>query len=188
MSKGDEILAQMLAAVPDSYQKSIGYPTYDWLAGAAIPTAQVSLDLEEAKRRLDPENLSGEDLDRYIVPRTGLERIAATFARGEVTVTGTGTVPAGTLFESHGGIQYAATAQVEAAGTARVPVQCVTAGAAGNLPARAVSLMPVQVAGIVSAINEAPMAEGYEAETDAAYYARFLVRLRTPPTSGNQYH
>lgn len=188
MSKGDEILAQMLAAVPDSYQKTIGYPTYDWLAGAAIPTAQVSLDLEEAKRRLDPENLSGEDLDRYIVPRTGLERIAATFARGEVTVTGTGTVPAGTLFESHGGIQYAATAQVEAAGTAKVPVQCVTAGAAGNLPARAVSLMPVQVAGIVSAINEAPMAEGYEAETDAAYYARFLVRLRTPPTSGNQYH
>ena len=63
MSKGDEILAQMLAAVPDSYQKTIGYPTYDWLAGAAIPTAQVSLDLEEAKRRLDPENLSGEDLD-----------------------------------------------------------------------------------------------------------------------------
>lgn len=188
MSRGDEILAQMLAAVPDSYQKTIGYPTYDWLAGAAIPTAQVSLDLEEAKRKLDPANLRGEELDRYIVPRTGLERTAATFAQGEVTVTGTGTVPAGTLFESHGGIQYAATAQVEAAGTAKVPVQCVTPGAAGNLPARAVTLMPVQVAGIVSAVNEAPMSEGYEAETDAAYYARFLARLRTPPTSGNQYH
>lgn len=188
MSKGDEILAQMLAAVPDSYQKTIGYPTYDWLAGAAIPTAQVSLDLEEAKRKLDPANLTGEELDRYIVPRTGLERTAATFARGEVTVTGTGTVPAGTLFESQGGIQYAATAQVEAAGSAKVPVQCVTAGAAGNLPARTVTLMPVQVAGIVSAVNEAPMSEGYEAETDEAYYQRFLVRLQTPPTSGNQYH
>ena len=188
MSKGDEILAQMLAAVPDSYQKTIGYPTYDWLAGAAIPTAQVSLDLEEAKRKLDPANLTGEELDRYIVPRTGLERTAATFARGEVTVTGTGTVPAGTLFESPGGIQYAATAQVEAAGTAKVPVQCVTPGAAGNLPARTVTLMPVQVAGIVSAVNEAPMSEGYEAETDEAYYQRFLVRLQTPPTSGNQYH
>lgn len=66
MSKGDEILAQMLAAVPDSYQKTIGYPTYDWLAGAAIPTAQVSLDLEEAKRKLDPANLTGEELDRYL--------------------------------------------------------------------------------------------------------------------------
>lgn len=139
MSRGDEILAQMLAAVPDSYQKTIGYPTYDWLAGAATPTAQVSLDLEEAKRKLDPANLTGEELDRYIVPRTGLERTAATFARGEVTVTGTGTVPAGTLFESPGGIQYAATAQVEAAGTAKVPVQCVTPGAAGNLPARTVT-------------------------------------------------
>ena len=37
MSKGDEILAQMLAAVPDSYQKTIGYPTYDWLAGPPSP-------------------------------------------------------------------------------------------------------------------------------------------------------
>ena len=33
-----------------------------------------------------------------------------------------------------------------------------------------------------------PHAEGYEAETDEAYYQRFLVRLQTPPTSGNQYH
>lgn len=32
------------------------------------------------------------------------------------------------------------------------------------------------------------MSEGYEAETDEAYYQRFLVRLQTPPTSGNQYH
>ena len=84
MSRGDEILAQMLAAVPDSYQKTIGYPTYDWLAGAAIPTAQVSLDLEEAKRKLDPANLTGEDLDRYIVPRTGPHLQSACESRDRV--------------------------------------------------------------------------------------------------------
>ena len=37
-------------------------------------------------------------------------------------------------------------------------------------------------------INQSPTAEGYEAETDEAYYQRFLLRLQTPPTSGNQYH
>ena len=49
-------------------------------------------------------------------------------------------------------------------------------------------MMPVQIAGIVSVTNEEPTAEGYEAETDAAYYQRFLLRVQTPPTSGNQYH
>lgn len=49
-------------------------------------------------------------------------------------------------------------------------------------------MMPVQIAGIVSVTNEAPTAEGYDGETDQAYYQRFLVRVQTPPTSGNQYH
>ena len=66
--------AQMLAAVPDSYQKTIGYPTDDWLAGAAIPTAEVSLDLEEAKPSWTGRNLDGEELGTGSCP-TGLERL-----------------------------------------------------------------------------------------------------------------
>ena len=49
-------------------------------------------------------------------------------------------------------------------------------------------MMPVQIAGVVSVTNSAATAEGYDAESDEGYYQRFLLRVRTPPTSANQYH
>lgn len=188
MSETNEILQEMLDAVPDSYQKTVGFPTWDWLAAASIPLAQSQADLDEAKKKLDPANLTGDELDAYIVPRTGQERTAATYAEGTLTVTGNGTVYAGDLFESGGGVQFAATETVTIAGSGSVPIRCVTAGAVGDLPAGSITKMPVQLAGIVSVTNPSPTAEGYDAETDSAYYQRFLLRIQTPPTSGNQYH
>ena len=49
-------------------------------------------------------------------------------------------------------------------------------------------MMPVQIAGIVSVSNSDALTGGYDAETDEAYYERYILRLQTPPTSGNQYH
>lgn len=183
-----DILDTMLAAMPDSYQKTIGFPTYDILAAAGIRMAVTEELLEETRRKLDPANLTGEELDAYIYPRTGQLRNAATKAVGVLTVTGTGTVAAGDLFESGGGVQFAATETVTVNGTASVAIQCTKAGAVGNLPAGSITMMPVQIAGIVSVSNSDTTHDGYDAETDEAYYNRFLVRLRTPPTSGNVYH
>ncbi|MEG1683697.1 MAG: baseplate J/gp47 family protein [Oscillospiraceae bacterium] len=181
-------LQAMLAAVPDSYQKTIGFPTYDLLAAAALRTAETAGRLATAETKLNPEKLTGRELDGYIYPRTGQQRTAATYAVGAVTVTGNGVIQPGDLFESGGGIQFAATAAVSVAGSAVVPIRCTRAGSCGNLPAGAITLLPVQLTGIATVSNLDTVAEGYDAETDAAYYARFLLRLQTPPTSGNQYH
>lgn len=183
-----ETLQSMLDAVPDSYQKTIGFPTYDYLAAADIRVEETQARLELAEKRLDPENLTGAGLDAYIRPRTGQLRNAATYAVGTVQVTGTGTISKGDLFESGGGIQFAATETVVVNGTGTVPIRCTQAGEAGNLAAGSITMMPVQIAGIVNVSNSDTTTDGYDAETDAAYYARFLLRLQTPPTSGNQYH
>lgn len=188
MSDSNAVLQQMLDAVPDSYQKTVGFPTWDWLAAASAPVAQLGEELEGAKRQLDPANLAGAALDAYIFPRTGQQRTPATYAEGVLTATGNGTIYAGALFESGGGVQFTATEEAVIAGSGDVPIRCVTPGAVGNLPAGSITMMPVQIAGIVSVTNQSPTAEGYEAETDEAYYQRFLLRLQTPPTSGNQYH
>ena len=66
MSDADKILAEMLEAVPNTYQKTVGFPTWDWLAAASIPIAQTEAELEEARRQLDPANLTGEALERFI--------------------------------------------------------------------------------------------------------------------------
>lgn len=178
----------MLEAVPDSYQKTVGFPTYDILAGAAIRLDQTEQQLTETERKLDPANLTGDELEAYIYPRTGQRRNPATRAVGVLTVTGNGNVAKGDLFESGGGIQFAATENVSVSDTADVPIRCTEAGAVGNLPAGSITLMPVQLAGIISATNREATHDGYDAETDEAYYNRFLIRVQTPPTSGNVYH
>lgn len=183
-----DILETMLAAMPDSYQKTVGFPTYDILAAASIRMAATEELLEDTRRKLDPANLSGEELDAYIYPRTGQVRNAATKAIGVLTVTGTGTVNAGDLFESEGGVQFEATETVTVNGTATVPIRCTQAGAVGNLPAGSITMMPVQIAGIVSVSNSETTHDGYDVESDEVYYTRFLVRIQTPPTSGNVYH
>lgn len=188
MSTASEILDELLAEMPDSYQKTIGFPTYDLLAAVSLRMEGTDEEIEQAEALLDPENLSGDDLDRYIFPRSGLDRRQATFAHGVVHVVGTGLVPEGALFESGGGVQYYATAGVQITGEGDVPVTCRQDGAAGNLPAHSVTQMPVTIQGIASCDNPEPMTGGYDEEDDAAYYDRYLLKMRTPATSGNIYH
>lgn len=183
-----ETLNAMLSAMPESYQKTVGFPTYDLLAAASIPMEELAAQLQETAEKLDPAKLTGEELESYIKSRSGLTRNPPTYASGILQVTGNGTVNEGDLFESAGGIQFAATATVEISGSGEVPIRCTTPGAAGNLPAGSVTMMPVQIAGIVSVSNSDTLTGGYDAESDAAYYDRYILRLQTPPTSGNQYH
>ena len=61
-----ETLETMLEAMPDSYQKTVGFPTYDLLAAAAIPMEELEAQLQETAAKLDPANLTGEDLERYV--------------------------------------------------------------------------------------------------------------------------
>lgn len=183
-----ETLDAMLSAMPESYQKTVGFPTYDLLAAASIPMEELAAQLQETAEKLDPAKLTGEELESYIKSRSGLTRNPPTYASGILQVTGNGTVNEGDLFESAGGIQFAAAATVEISGSGEVPIRCTTPGAAGNLPAGSVTMMPVQIAGIVSVSNSDTLTGGYDAETDQAYYDRYLLRLQTPPTSGNQYH
>ena len=183
-----ETLDAMLSAMPESYQKTVGFPTYDLLAAASIPMEELAAQLQETAEKLDPAKLTGEELESYIKSRSGLVRNPPTYASGILQVTGNGTVNEGDLFESAGGIQFAAAATVEISGSGEVPIRCTTPGAVGNLPAGSVTMMPVQIAGIVSVSNSDTLTGGYNAETDQAYYDRYLLRLQTPPTSGNQYH
>ncbi len=188
MSDASTILTELLSNVPDTYQKTVGFPLYDILAAVSLRMEDTDTTLDESKAALDPENLSGADLDGYIYSRTGLTRHAATYAIGTVHITGNGTVSAGDLFESTSGIQFTADADTDIITEGDVSITCTTAGTVGNLAADSIAMMPVQLAGMTAVTNTSPTSEGYDEETDAAYLARFYTRIQTPPTSGNSYH
>lgn len=178
----------MLDAMSDDYQKTVGFPTYDLLNAVSLRLAETAEIVDAMRAKLNPENLTGNDLDEYIFARTGLIRKEATFATGILHVTGNGTVTEGDVFESEGGIQFVAVETVVVDGEADVKVTCRRDGSVGNVAANSVTQMPVTIQGITSVTNPEPMSGGYDEETDEAYYERYLIQIRTPPTSGNVYH
>ncbi len=184
----DEILKLLLSHLSDTYQKSIGFPMYDILAAAAIQFAETDAEIKAAIQKLNPRNLTGSDLDDYIYPRSGLNRKQATFSEGVVHVTGTGTVDYGALFATPGGVKFMAIQTVNVVKEADIPVSCMQDGAVGNVPAHSVTLIPVTIQGISACDNPEPMSGGFPEETDDEYYERHLIKIQTPPTSGNIYH
>ena len=53
MSASD-ILDKLLGAMPDSYQKTIGFPTYDLLAAASLHLTESGDEIAALREQLDP--------------------------------------------------------------------------------------------------------------------------------------
>lgn len=183
----DSIHAALLAQIPDSYQKTTGFPTWMLTRAMAYGLAEGETVIAKAQQNLDPENLHGDDLTHYVFTRTGQERREAVFASGMLTASGEGMIHAGDLFETEGGIGFRAAETVIVSGAANVPVFCITPGATGNVAADTVCKMPVQLPGIDSVTNPLPMANGFDAESDAELLDRFLERLQQPVTGSNKW-
>lgn len=184
----DELLQEMLGNISDDYQKTIGYPMYDILSAFALSLADTNAQLDRAIAALDPANLSGDDLTRYIYQRRGLIRRAATYATATLEVTGTGTIAEGDLFETDGGIQFAAATDMVIVDSGTVDVVCTTVGSVGNVAANTITKMPVTITGIATCTNPEAAADGYDQESDAELLDRFYLSLSEPVMSGNRAH
>lgn len=182
------LLEAMLSNMDDSYQKTIGYPAYDILAAFALSLADTNAQLEDAIAALDPDNLSGDELAKYVYQRRGIVVKTATCASAELEIIGTGTIARGTVFETDGGLQFEADDDTDIYESGTVTVTCVSAGSSGNVDAGTITHMPVTITGIVSCTNPAPATGGYDRESDGDLLDRFYLTLREPAVSGNISH
>lgn len=118
----------------------------------------------------------------------GITPIAAEFASGTATVTGTNgsTILAGTILALDSVNSYSvATGQTIASGTATLPITAVLAGSAANVPSGTTLTFQSPVAGVSStATVAADITNGEDQETTDELRARFLLRLRQPPEGG----
>lgn len=137
---------------------------------------------------------AGSDLDSWMAD-FGLTRLAAVAASGNVTFsrftpTNTALVPVGATVSTADGtesflvIANAANSAwnatlggyVLAAGVASVsvPVVATTPGAAGNIQPLTITLLGTAMPGVDQVINPLAFTDGMNAETDAAFRARFV--------------
>jgi hypothetical protein len=142
---------------------------------------------------------SGSDLDSWLAD-FGFSRLAANAASGTVTFsrftpTAQALIPVAataTVQSADGSVQFAVIADttnpaydatqaayVLATGvmSVDVPVQCLTAGAVGNVAVAALSNLVVSLIGVDTVTNAAAFSNGYDAETDSAARARFILYL-----------
>lgn len=180
-----DVLQTLLDEIPDTYQKTVGFPTWVIAKAFALGIEQGLELIAKSYTRLNPENLTGSDLDTYIYYRSDISRTQAVVAGGVVTVYGTGTVNIGDVFATEGGIRFVSGENVTVDGEADVLVSCEVAGTIGNVPAESVKIMPVTIAGISSCVNKSPITGGYDEETDEHLLERFVFNLQKPATSGN---
>lgn len=182
MSRAESIRSR----IDPKYEKTPGYLIYDVTQAVGQEMDDADKVVEETNAKLDADNLSGEELDRFVKQRKGVERKAATYATGTVTVTGNGTVAAGDIFETENGVQFEATEEVTVQETAEIPVRAKVAGNIGIVGAGAITQMPITIAGIARCENATATEGGYNAEADDALRERYYLALRTPTSSGNK--
>ena len=186
MADVDTIHREMLEELDLTYQRTPGFPAFDFLRAFALGLASLSDDMEEAEARLDPENLTGADLDRYVWQHRAVDRKPAAYASGTLRVTaGSGHISAGALFATAGGVLFMAEEDINAVAGSTFAVAAVEPGSAGNAEAGTVIAMPVTIPGIGSVVNDEAFTGGYDEETDEELRARYYDVLQHPANGGN---
>jgi uncharacterized phage protein gp47/JayE len=161
----------------------------DLYTGSVVRTLSESIALELARLYAQLEAVyqsgfvdtaTGSSLDK-VVALLGIERVKGGHAAGEVEFTrspgsrGVINIPAGTrIITADGNVEYETTESVtlaEAQNTIRVVVRDLEE-TNDPLPADALSVLPVPIAGIVGVTNPAPTAINTQSETNAELRTR----------------
>lgn len=183
-----QILERMLSRIPNTMPKHEGSFYHDVLASAANELSVIDDAVIESRNKISVENLTGDELTQRVNERSGVERKQATYATGQVTVTGTGTINNGDMFETQSGTQFKSieTKAIVANGT--INIEAVIAGNSGNVPANTVSLFPVTLSGFTAVTNNSPTIDGFNMESDVDLLKRYYDKVRSPATSNNITH
>lgn len=136
--------------------------------------------------------VSTADEDNLVLhgAEVGVPRKVATYATGNVTLSGTNGVgiPAGTRLQRADGVLYdVTTGAAIASGTATVIVRALTAGADGNAAAGVALTLVSPIAGVNSnaAVASGGLTNGVDTEQVDNWRARILHRKRNPPQGGS---
>lgn len=184
----DEISEDLLSNISDDYSKVVGSFTYDLTKAYAIESNENRKLIQDLFYMLNVYYISGDDLTKYVLQRKGTVRKSSKASTGTVTVTGTGDITTGDLFETEAGTQFQATEDVSIVDSGDVSIEAVVDGVDGDVSANTIIYMPITIQGITDVTNASPTADGYDEESDVSLIERYLIELQTPATSGNRYH
>lgn len=189
----DEVHAKMKAILPADIDVSEG--SHEW--NKTRPTALVVAEafefaLPELIRLIFPMFSYGTFLDWHAATRA-MERLEATKATGEITITGVvgSIIPVGSQFATASindepSVTYETLEEVTIPdeGSVKVRIQCTEAGTVGNTAKHTIILAAGKLTGVTAVTNEEAVTGGTEIEEDALLQDRISEYDRT---QGNSY-
>lgn len=191
METAKQIHDRMINNIGEEYDTNNGSFIYDATRPAAIVFSDVQKEIETVKSKLDIENLSSEELERFVYQRTALSRKKATKATTSVIISGSvgSSVKVGDLVATDS-INYLITEDkvIGEEGFMTVIVECESFGTVGNVPSNSITKFPVTLSGLVDVYNPSEVTNGYNAETDDELKERYYEKLQRPGKAGNVYH
>lgn len=183
----ESIHDDMMMALSDEYQKTPGYPTYDYTRAFAFGCASLSEDLDTAEEHLDIFNMTGEDLERFVYQHRGLSRKDGNKALAEIQIlSGSGTINEGDLFATKSGIVFRSLETKAVEDNDYVQLEAVEDGTESNVAANTITQVPSTISGINSFTNPDPATGGTSKETDSDLLQRYLDNLMYPDNGCNQ--
>lgn len=182
----EEILEEIYSWSSSQESKVEGVFTFDCFSTNSIEFMKVENELAEAYNA----NFGQTSWSEYLTMRAaehGVIRREANKAIGQLTITGTGTIPAGSLFATEAGTRFVATTTTTITGSGTIDIIAQKGGDIGNVAANTITKIPLSIPGITACTNDAPTYDGYDEEDDDTLRERFLDKVRQPATSGNPY-
>lgn len=181
-----ELTAELLQNLSDKYQKNIGEFAWDFFRAVSFPLEKMWQNINYVASALkDIRNLTLEDMANLIYQLRGLDHRQATYASGELTLTGTDTVTLGNIFATKDGLQFKAIETKEITESGTVKAECLTAGKIGNVPVGQITEFVTYKGNFTAATNENAFTGGYEEETKEELYDRYISDISEPIVSGN---
>ncbi len=168
---------------------------YNSLMPCCYELSYQSVMLDEATKMVFAssalENKYSEHLERRCLEQ-GIARKLFTIAFGIIKVVGKkkAKLPKGALVSTKLGRTYFTNEDLilDDSGIGFVGITASEKGSKYNVDVGEICCLPVKYEGILSIINEEKINNGYDQESDEDLYNRYLLKIRTPATSGNKYH
>lgn len=190
----DVIRQRMLNNITNEISKIEGTVSYDAVTGAAEEIGRLRIDLDEIVKRVfaisATENGYSVELENKAA-EFGVYRKEGTTAKGRVKFYGADDtlIKKDTVIQTLTGLRYYTVGEgIIENGIFVMGIKAEKAGKQYNIPLDTDMELPVQTVGITSVELVQALNGGTDIETDKDLLDRFLLKVRTPATSGNAGH
>ncbi|MCS5420777.1 MULTISPECIES: baseplate J/gp47 family protein [Psychrilyobacter] len=185
----NESLKNMQKNMPKEYEnKTPGFLTYDLLKSVSLEIDELISKVEGVEKKIDPRNMTIEELEVEAKTRRGIIRKKATNAKVILDLTGQGTINIGDLFSTKSNIQFQSLETKLIDGNGQTEAECTQIGSIGMVDTGSITQFPITLQGINIVVNNEPSYDGFNSESHGSLLERYLDDVQNPVTSNNVYH